>query len=150
EVSVRLPNSISSWPATAPVGTYDVAVHRGQVGQPSPEPVSRTAPPVTTIPTLATRLASASRRSRSGLTRGSSRTSRSSHSPPTSPAGPSPRYSHWPTDGPAERIGMPAAPPVLLDRPVLLPGSQVSTPPGCSHCTRGTGCMRPGVHELGG
>src|SRR5262249_59941722 len=125
EVSVRLPNSISSWPATAPVGTYEAAVQRGQVGQPSPEPVSRTAPPVTTIPTLATKLASASRRSRSGLTRGSSRTSRSSHSPPTPPASPSPRCSHWPAGGPAERIGLPAAPPLLLHRPLLLPGNRV-------------------------
>ena len=28
---------------------YEPGVHSGQVGQPSPEPVNRTAPPVTTI-----------------------------------------------------------------------------------------------------
>ena len=39
-------------------------MHRGQVGQPRPEPVSRTAPPVTTIAMLATRLAQASIRTR--------------------------------------------------------------------------------------
>src|SRR3954451_22210122 len=44
------------------LGTSRPPVHRGQVGQPSPEPVSRTAPPVTTMPTLATTEASASRR----------------------------------------------------------------------------------------
>ena len=41
----------------------DDSVHRGQVGQPRPEPVSRTAPPVTTSTTLATRVAHASGRS---------------------------------------------------------------------------------------
>ena len=52
------------------------SVHAGQVGQPRPESVSRTAPPVTTMTTLATTDASASRRSaRGGLhPRGSQRT----------------------------------------------------------------------------
>src|SRR4051794_39146862 len=36
-------------------GTNDCSVHRGQVGQPSPDPVSRTTPPVTTISTFTTR-----------------------------------------------------------------------------------------------
>src|ERR1043166_7927590 len=45
---------------------YEVPSQGGQVGQPSPEPVNRTAPPVTTITTLATREASASRRMVSG------------------------------------------------------------------------------------
>jgi hypothetical protein len=41
----------------------DSAVQRGHVGQPSPEPVSRTAPPVTTSTQLATSVAQASGRS---------------------------------------------------------------------------------------
>ena len=49
KVSVRLPNSIGRWTSSAPCGVNDRSVHRGQVGQPSPEPVSRTAPPVTTM-----------------------------------------------------------------------------------------------------
>ena len=43
------------------VGTKLASVQFGQVGQPRPEPVSRTAPPVTTISPLATALASATR-----------------------------------------------------------------------------------------
>ena len=35
-------------------GRNDASVQRGQVGQPSPEPVSRTTPPVTTIAMLTT------------------------------------------------------------------------------------------------
>ncbi len=42
-------------------------MHRGQVGQPSPEPDKRTAPPVTTIPMLATREPSARRRRVTGV-----------------------------------------------------------------------------------
>ena len=57
KVSIRLPNSIASCRSSAPCGRNDLSVHRGQVGQPSPEPVSRTAPPVTTSPQLATRVA---------------------------------------------------------------------------------------------
>jgi hypothetical protein len=44
-------------------------VQRGQVGQPSPDDVSRTAPPVTTMAVLATTLASASRRTVLGVGR---------------------------------------------------------------------------------
>ena len=53
-VSVRLPNSMSAVVAELGVRDVGVSVQRGQVGQPSPEPVRRTAPPVTTMPTLTT------------------------------------------------------------------------------------------------
>src|SRR3954467_15684809 len=49
-------------------GTNDCSVHRGQVGQPSPDPVSRTAPPVTTMSPLATTLARAIRETVAGVT----------------------------------------------------------------------------------
>src|SRR3989442_12673338 len=62
-ISVRLPNSMSPWTPSAGVGTREVSSHRGQVGQPIPEPVRRTTPPVITMPTLAAREASAVRRS---------------------------------------------------------------------------------------
>src|SRR5689334_8839198 len=62
KVSVRLVNSITPLIPIAWVGTYEDDVHSGQVGQPSPEPVRRTAPPVITMPTLATREASATGR----------------------------------------------------------------------------------------
>jgi hypothetical protein len=65
-VSWRLVNSMTPWNELAFVGLSDEPVHCGQVGQPSPEPVSRTAPPVTTITTLATTDASASSRSTRG------------------------------------------------------------------------------------
>jgi len=49
---------------------YDAAVHLGHVGQPSPEPVSRTAAPVTISAMLATRFARARGRMRvRGFTR---------------------------------------------------------------------------------
>jgi len=61
-VSSRLPNSIQVlavvWPAVC-VATRLRAVHAGQSGQPSPDWLSRTAPPVTMIPAFATTLASA-------------------------------------------------------------------------------------------
>ena len=63
KVSSRLPNSITPCTPISGVVTYDSSVHRGQVGQPRPEAVSRTAPPVTTMPTLAMIEASARRRS---------------------------------------------------------------------------------------
>ena len=47
----------------------DSSVQRGQVGQPRPEPVRRTAPPVSTMPMLATRVAQPSRRSQGGRRR---------------------------------------------------------------------------------
>src|SRR5664279_8344 len=53
KVSCRLLNSISPWIAYFLVGVSDESVHLGQLGQPSPESVSRTAPPVTTITTFA-------------------------------------------------------------------------------------------------
>ena len=70
EVSVRLPNSISLWMPCAWCGTgvNDPGTHCGQVGQPSPEPVSRTRPPVTTMPISSTRLAT-----RTGTQQGAAR-----------------------------------------------------------------------------
>ena len=58
-VTIRLPNSMTPWMPSSPCGVKDSSVHRGQVGQPSPEPVSRTTPPVTTIRMLAAREAQA-------------------------------------------------------------------------------------------
>ena len=57
KVSSRLPNSIAECTSSAPWGVKDLSVQRGQVGQPSPDPVRRTAPPVTTRTALATRVA---------------------------------------------------------------------------------------------
>ena len=51
---------------SAPCGVNDPSVQRGQVGQPRPEPVSRTAPPVTTSTMLATSVAQPSGRSQRG------------------------------------------------------------------------------------
>ena len=74
-VSIRLVNSMIPWTPIAAVGARSPPVQVGQVGQPRPEPVSRTAPPVTTISTLATRVANAVQRiTRSGtVTRSASR-----------------------------------------------------------------------------
>src|SRR6478735_245660 len=44
----RLPNSMKPWMPISGVLTRELLVHLGQVGQPRPEAVSRTAPPVTT------------------------------------------------------------------------------------------------------
>ena len=63
KVRVRLPNSIAECTSRAPCGVKELPWQRGQVGQPSPEPVSRTAPPVSTMPMLATRVAQPRRRS---------------------------------------------------------------------------------------
>ena len=63
KVSVRFPNSMIEWKSSAPCGVNDSSVHRGQVGQPSPDAVRRTAPPVSTMPMLATRVAQPSRTS---------------------------------------------------------------------------------------
>ena len=60
-VSIRLPNSMAPCTPSARWGTNDSSVHRGQVGQPSPEPVSRTSPPVSTISVFATTDAQAHR-----------------------------------------------------------------------------------------
>ena len=46
-VSIRLPNSMTPWVLSSVYS--EVCVHFGHVGQPSPEPVTRTATPVTTI-----------------------------------------------------------------------------------------------------
>src|SRR5690349_10186344 len=56
----------------AGVVTYDESVQRGQVGQPSPDPVSRTAPPVITRSTLVASAARAVTRRSAGLRRRSS------------------------------------------------------------------------------
>ena len=69
-VSIRLVNSIAPCCACSGVGMSESAVQVGQVGQPSPEPVSRTTPPVTTMPTLATTDATASRRTSTSEARG--------------------------------------------------------------------------------
>jgi hypothetical protein len=45
----RLANSITPCSPISGDGTKDPATQLGQVGQPSPEPVRRTAPPVPTI-----------------------------------------------------------------------------------------------------
>ena len=52
EVSVRLPNSISLWMPCSWYGTgvNEPGTHSGQLGHPSPNPVRRTSPPVTTMP----------------------------------------------------------------------------------------------------
>ena len=49
EVSARLPNSIAPWMPSAGVVVSEPASHCGQVGQPRPEPVTRTTPPVRMI-----------------------------------------------------------------------------------------------------
>ena len=69
QVSIRLPNSIAEWTSYAPCGVSDSSVHRGHVGQPRPEPVSRTTPPVTTMPMLTTIDAHAQPRSQSSRCR---------------------------------------------------------------------------------
>src|SRR3954449_2072353 len=60
---------MSPCPASSGVGVMLPSVHSGQVGQPRPEPVSRTAPPVTTMTPLAITLASAMRETTAGFTR---------------------------------------------------------------------------------
>src|SRR4051794_31392568 len=68
KVSIRLLNSMTPCPANWLVGTKLDELHRGQVGQPRPDEVSRTAPPVTTIAPLATAFASATRETTRGGT----------------------------------------------------------------------------------
>lgn len=63
--SRRLPNSIAMLIGACEsifAGTKLSGVQRGQVGQPRPEPVTRTAAPVTVMPTLTTIAARAHRR----------------------------------------------------------------------------------------
>ncbi len=66
-VSSRLPNSMRPLMPMAEVGVRLSGVHLGQVEQPSPDWVSRTAPPVTTITTDITTVASAARRTKAAL-----------------------------------------------------------------------------------
>jgi hypothetical protein len=59
-VSVRLPNSMNGCHVVASwtTGVNEPGSHCGHVEQPRPDPVRRTAPPVTTMPICATRFAS--------------------------------------------------------------------------------------------
>ena len=61
-MNVRFTNSTHPWPPVAPRGTSEPSSQVGQVGHPMPEPVSRTAAPVTTIAPSATRAAAVMRR----------------------------------------------------------------------------------------
>ncbi|MDF9812523.1 hypothetical protein M2266_001754 [Streptomyces sp. SPB162] len=65
-VSIRLVNSMAPWKPMSPVVVRLSSVHLGQVGQPSPELVSRTAPPVTTMTTAIARAAAQARRTVTG------------------------------------------------------------------------------------
>jgi len=69
-VSDRLPNSMTLWKPCSwwGAGVKDPGTHSGHVGQPSPLPVSRTTPPVTTMATSPMRLARRSGRTRDGRT----------------------------------------------------------------------------------
>ena len=103
KVSSRLPNSMAPCIPSSGWETKESSVQRGQVGQPRPEPVNRTRPPVTTIPMLATSEATAHR----GSARGP-RTSRASDpserlpaaSTPARPARPSRTSSGQPSTSP--------------------------------------------------
>ena len=66
KVTIRLENSIAPWMPSARCGTKEPGVHSGHVGQPRPDPVSRTTPPVTTMAMFVTRDAQAARRSHVG------------------------------------------------------------------------------------
>src|SRR5450432_3247329 len=68
-VSIRFPNSIAPCHDSAFVGTKSLLSQRGQVGHPRPEFVSLTRPPVTTMPMLAMRATSASRRTANSVGR---------------------------------------------------------------------------------
>src|SRR5690625_3429735 len=70
-VSVRLPNSMIGWKDISPwnSGVKDPGSHIGHCEQPRPEPVSRTAPPVTMMPIWAMRLAMARRHVRRSTSR---------------------------------------------------------------------------------
>jgi hypothetical protein len=73
-VSIRLPNSIHCVIGSTSgcgVGTRLPGTHSGQVGQPSPDPVTRTTDPVTAMPACATTAAIASVRISVGGTAGS-------------------------------------------------------------------------------
>ncbi len=64
----RLPNSMTPWRPISGVVTSDCSVHLGHSAQPRPDSVRRTAPPVTMMTTLATRLTSAHPRTAPGWT----------------------------------------------------------------------------------
>ena len=53
-VSIRLVNSMTPWMPSSGIGVSESGVQAGQLGQPSPEPVTRTIPPPRTIRMLAT------------------------------------------------------------------------------------------------
>ena len=59
-VITRFTNSTNAWYDAG--ATIELSVQRGQVGQPRPDEVSRTAPPVTTIAPSNTAAATVSRR----------------------------------------------------------------------------------------
>ncbi len=61
QVIMRLPNSMAPCTPMAEVAVRLSSLHLGQVSQPRPEPVSRTAPPVTTMTMLISSAASAAR-----------------------------------------------------------------------------------------
>ena len=67
-VSNRFPNSITPWKPISGVLIRESSVHLGQVGQPKPLPVRRTAPPVTTIKIWVTSDSQTNSRNRSGDT----------------------------------------------------------------------------------
>src|SRR6478752_1520345 len=71
KVRSRLPNSMKPWMPISGVFTIESEVQRGQVGQPRPDAVRRTAPPVTTRSVWPIRDATARRRTRTSTVRGS-------------------------------------------------------------------------------
>ena len=54
-MSMRLENSMTAWMPSSGVGESEPASHVGQVGHPSPEPVTLTTPPPKTMRMLTTR-----------------------------------------------------------------------------------------------
>ncbi len=78
-VKRRLTNSITPWEPVSPWGTKLSCSQRGHVEHPNPEPVRRTAAPVTTMIPSATRASSVIRRYARGV-------SRSCRTPPAWPA----------------------------------------------------------------
>src|SRR3954449_10061623 len=68
ELSTRLPNSTMPWKDAG--ATMEVAVQRGQVSQPRPESLNRTAAPLTTRRPIATAAKTASLRKGAGGTEG--------------------------------------------------------------------------------
>ena len=81
--TMRLPYSTHAWPSRA--GTNSVSVQPGQSVHPSPDPVRRTAAPVTTIAVSATSASNATARKRCGDTSRSIVTERYPAPPGTRP-----------------------------------------------------------------